>query len=606
MVGQSRKWMILIATTCIQAFAGTNFDFSSYSSTLKSVLGISQLQLNYLSVASDMGKAFGWCSGVSLMCLPLWVVLFMAAFLGVFGYGVQWLVIKQVITLPYFLVFVLCLVAGCSICWFNTVCFVLCIRNFPTNRALALSLTIGFNGVSAALYTLIANAINPDDETLYLFLNALVPLLASSLALVPILRQPPLQLLSTDTTGRDSFVFFVLNVLAVFTGLYLLLLNSLSSKASRARILLGGALILLLLPLCLPGIVCGRSWARRTVHTPAFCLEGPTFSSFDPDDFDQLHKELIGNDRNNNSSSVNPFSETNKEGLFGMIMEKGRLTVLGEEHPARLLVRRLDFWLYYVAYFCGGTIGLVYSNNLGQIAQSLGYYSQISAIVTLYSSFSFFGRLLSAAPDFMREYVFTANCVYSVYKLASTSPAIVRLFACKLPLLKFDNLCRYILRTRDKLDFARTGWLAIAVVPTPIAFFLLAASGGEAALLASTAMIGLSSGFIFAAAVSITSELFGPNSVSVNHNILITNIPIGSFLYGLLAALVYDSNVKSSNQENLLEEAMVCMGRDCYQQTFIWWGCISLLGLISSLLLFLRTRLAYYGYQRNRGRTQVS
>ncbi|MBA0590784.1 hypothetical protein Gorai_019476, partial [Gossypium raimondii] len=395
--------------------------------------------------------------------------------------------------------------------------------------ALALSLTISFNGVSAALYTLIANAINPDDETLYLFLNALVPLLASSLALVPILRQPPLQLLSTDTTSWDSFVFFVLNVLAVFTGLYLLLLNSLSSKASRARILLGGALILLLLPLCLPGIVCGRSWARRTVHTPAFCLEGPTFSSLDPDDFDQLHKELIGNDRNNNSSSVNPFSETNKEGLFGMIMEKGRLTVLGEEHPARLLVRRLDFWLYYVAYFCGGTIGLVYSNNLGQIAQSLGYYSQISAIVTLYSSFSFFGRLLSAAPEFMREYVFTANCVYSVYKLASTSPAIVRLFAW---------------------------WLAIAVVPTPIAFFLLAASGGEAALLASTAMIGLSSGFIFAAAVSITSELFGPNSVSVNHNILITNIPIGSFLYGLLAALVYDSNVKSSNQENLLEEAM--------------------------------------------------
>ncbi|KAH1082987.1 hypothetical protein J1N35_022748 [Gossypium stocksii] len=559
MVGQSRKWMILIATTWIQAFTGTNFDFSSYSSTLKSVLGISQLQLNYLSVASDMGKAFGWCCGVSLMCLPLWVVLFMAAFLGLFGYGAQWLVIKQVITLPYFLVFVLCLVAGCSICWFNTVCFVLCIRNFPTNRALALSLTISFNGVSAALYTLIANAINPDDETLYLFLNALVPLLASSLALVPILRQPPLQLLSTENTSRDSFVFFVLNVLAVFTGLYLLLLNSLSSKASRARILLGGALILLLLPLFLPGIVCGRSWARRTVHTPAFCLEGPTFSSFDPDDFDQLHKELIGNDRNNNSSSVNSFSETNKEGLFGMIMEKGRLTVLGEEHPARLLVRRLDFWLYYVAYFCGGTIGLVYSNNLGQIAQSLGYYSQISAVVTLYSSFSFFGRLLSAAPDFMRV----------------------------------------------KLYFARTGWLAIAVVPTPIAFFLLAASGGEAALLASTAMIGLSSGFIFAAAVSITSELFGPNSVSVNHNILITNIPIGSFLYGLLAALVYDSNVKSSNQENL-EEAMVCMGRDCYQQTFIWWGCISLLGLISSLLLFLRTRPAYYGYQRNRSRTQVS
>lgn len=102
--GQSRKWMILVATIWIQAFTGTNFDFSSYSSDLKSVLGISQLQLNYLSMASDMGKALGWCSGVSLLYFPLWVVMFMAALMGFFGYGLQWLVIQRFIYLPYFLV----------------------------------------------------------------------------------------------------------------------------------------------------------------------------------------------------------------------------------------------------------------------------------------------------------------------------------------------------------------------------------------------------------------------------------------------------------------------------------------------------------------------
>ncbi|KAF7152613.1 hypothetical protein RHSIM_Rhsim01G0134300 [Rhododendron simsii] len=96
--------MILVASTWIQAFTGTNFDFSSYSSELKSVLGISQLELNYLSVASDMGKAFGWCSGVSLLYFPLWVVMFIAAFMGLLGYGIQWLVIRGVISLPYFLV----------------------------------------------------------------------------------------------------------------------------------------------------------------------------------------------------------------------------------------------------------------------------------------------------------------------------------------------------------------------------------------------------------------------------------------------------------------------------------------------------------------------
>ncbi|KAG4135787.1 hypothetical protein ERO13_D08G238500v2 [Gossypium hirsutum] len=543
MAVRSRKWMILVATIWIQAFTGTNFDFSSYSSTLKSVLGISQLQLNYLSVASDMGKAFGWCSGVFLMYFPLWVVMFMAAFFGFFGYALQWLVIKQIISLPYFLVFLLCLIAGCSITWFNTVCFVLCIRNFPSNRALALSLTISFNGVSAALYTLIANAINPKDDTLYLFLNALVPLLASCLALIPIIRQRPLQL-STYTINQDPFIFIVLNVLAVITGLYLLLLNSLSSEALRARTLLLGALILLFLPLCLPGIVCDRNWGFRT-NSSLVDLSDP-----------ELHTELIEKDQSN-SLNIEPFSAINKEGLFEKVMEKGRLTMLGEEHPARLLVCRWDFWLYYVAYFCGGTIGLVYSNNLGQITQSLGYNSKISAVVTLYSSFSFFGRLFSAAPDFLH----------------------------------------------GKVNFARTGWLAVALVPTPIAFFLLAVSGSEVVLHASTAMIGLSSGFVFSAAVSITSELFGPNSAGINHNILITNIPIGSLLYGLLAALVYDSNVTSSVDKNVLQEAIVCMGRDCYIQTFIFWGCISLLGLISSFLLFLRTRPAYDDHETNRNRT---
>lgn len=135
-------------------------------------------------------------------------------------------------------------------------------------------------------------------------------------------------------------------------------------------------------------------------------------------------------------------------------------------------------------------------------------------------------------------------------------------------------------------------------MPTPIAFLLLATSGSEAALRTGTALIGLSSGFVFSAAVSITSELFGPNSAGVNHNILITNIPIGSLLYGLLAALVYDSNEGNSIKLIFLKDTTLCMGRKCYQQTFIWWGCISIVGLVSSFLLFLRTRQAYVHFDR--------
>lgn len=296
--------------------------------------------------------------------------------------------------------FLLCLLAGCSICWFNTICYVLCIQNFPTNRALAISLSISYGGLSAALYTLIAKSINPENDTIYLFLNALVPVFTSSLALIPILRQPPPQQLSADAVRRDSFIFLILNILAVITGLYLLLLNSASSTASRARILFTGSAVLLFLPLCLPGIVCARKWAYQAIQT-GFHFDPLSFNLVDVDEI-ELQKDLIGKEQSSatNGSSYDVIDEG---GCFRKLMEKDRLIMLGEEYPARLLVRKLDFWLYYVAYFCGGTIGLVYSNNLGQIAQSLGHYSQLNFIITIYSTCSFFGRLLSAAPEFLHE-----------------------------------------------------------------------------------------------------------------------------------------------------------------------------------------------------------
>ncbi|KAG7542234.1 Nodulin-like [Arabidopsis thaliana x Arabidopsis arenosa] len=564
MAGQSRKWMILVATIWIQAFTGTNFDFSAYSSDLKSVLGISQVQLNYLAVASDLGKVFGWSSGLALMYFPLWTVLFAAAFMGFVGYGVQWLVITHFISLPYIMVFLCCLLAGLSICWFNTVCFVLCISNFPANRSLALSLTVSFNGVSAALYTLAYNAINPTSPELYLLLNALIPLIVSFTAIIPILRQPPFEPLPPDGVRRDSLMFLLLNILAALNGVYLLLFGSNSTDLTSARLLFGGAIVLLIFPLCIPGLVIARNWYNRTIHT-SFRLEGSGFILVDPDEL-ELHKGMLAHEANregyqllNDDVVQNPVKtvaveeDDSDESCCKKLITRDQLEGLGIEHSLSLLLRRSDFWLYYIAYFCGGTIGLVYSNNLGQIAQSLGQSSNTTTLVTLYSSFSFFGRLLSATPDYIRA----------------------------------------------KVYFARTGWLAIALLPTPFALFLLASSGNASALQAGTALMGLSSGFIFAAAVSITSELFGPNSVGVNHNILITNIPIGSLIYGFLAALVYDSH-GFTGTKSMTAESVVCMGRDCYYLTFVWWGCLSLLGLGSSLVLFIRTRRAYQRFEQAR------
>ncbi|CAA3010004.1 NUCLEAR FUSION DEFECTIVE 4-like [Olea europaea subsp. europaea] len=39
-----------------------------------------------LATASDLGKMFGWSSGLALMYLPLWAVMFTAALMGFIGY----------------------------------------------------------------------------------------------------------------------------------------------------------------------------------------------------------------------------------------------------------------------------------------------------------------------------------------------------------------------------------------------------------------------------------------------------------------------------------------------------------------------------------------
>lgn len=295
-------------------------------------------------------------------------------------------------------VFLLCLLAGCSICWFNTVCFVLCIKNFPSIRPLALSLTVSFNGVSAALYNLAVRSLTP-SSALYLLLNALIPLFTSVVALFPILNQPPIPIDSppSDVVKRDQLTFLKLNLLAVVTGLYLLFLHP--SSSSMAISLFLGAIFLLILPLCIPGIIYARDWFNRAIYS-SFSFDSILV---DPHDL-ELHKALLSSDNDavNGLDNADVSSQSIDADEGCLCIQKDQLVMLGDEHRAQRLLRRLDFWLYYVAYLCGGTVGLVYSNNLGQIAQSLGHGLMNSKLITVYSSFSFFGRLLSAAPDFIQ------------------------------------------------------------------------------------------------------------------------------------------------------------------------------------------------------------
>jgi hypothetical protein len=225
-------------------------------------------------------------------------------------------------------VFLVCLVAGCSICWFNTVCFVLCILSFSaSNRPLALSLSISFNGLSTAFYTLFANAFSPTSPSVYLLLNAILPLAASILALPAILLCHTHDSHLQSVPKYDRHTFLGLNILAFITGIYLVVFGSLNTTRSAAWVILTGAMVLLALPLIIPA--CSS------------CSYVDTHSIDSASHHDDPHKPLlVGNNLQNESNAVmEKAMEQQLQGSSGgTILDKGHLVVLGEEHSAKRLI----------------------------------------------------------------------------------------------------------------------------------------------------------------------------------------------------------------------------------------------------------------------------
>ena len=99
------KWLGFVTAIWVQAVCGNNYTFSNYSDALKSLMSLTQLELNNLSVAKDVGKAFGLLSGLASDRWPTSVLLIIWSLQGFIGYGVQWLVVSERISpLPYWLV----------------------------------------------------------------------------------------------------------------------------------------------------------------------------------------------------------------------------------------------------------------------------------------------------------------------------------------------------------------------------------------------------------------------------------------------------------------------------------------------------------------------
>ncbi|KAK6927173.1 Nodulin-like [Dillenia turbinata] len=514
MPSRTLQWLSLVGVIWLQSINGTNTNFPAYSSQLKLLLSLSQLQLNNLAFASDAGKLFGLISGIALVYLPLYLVLMIGSLLGLIGYGLQYLFLaNQISSLSFWHVFFLSILAGNSICWINTVCYVVTIQNFPSYHQVAVGLSTSYIGLSAKIYTDIVDAFVPSfpikKAKAYLLLNSILPLL------VCIISAPIVRIIDVGKPSRMDGGFIVTFAITIAMGMFAVIssFGSTSSRTMGSRLIGIGAF--LLAPLMVP-------LAEKT--RDAFRLKWWTDREGRVCDFTI--------DEENVAESVEDGMEQNEK-----IPEAQEIHVK-EEIGVKLMLGRIDFWLYFFVYISGATLGLVFLNNLGQIAESR-QCSRISSLVSLSSSFSFFGRLLPSLLDYFLS--------------------------------------------RSKHLMSRPASVVLLMAPLSGAFFLLV-NGENFSLYLGTAIIGVCTGAITSIAVSMTTELFGTKNFGKNHNVVVANIPLGSFVYGYTAALRYR---REGNGEAR------CLGIECYKKTFIMWGSLCALGTFFAFVLYVRTRKFY-------------
>lgn len=533
------KWLGFVTAVWVQAISGNNYTFSNYSDAIKSLMALTQLQLNNLSVAKDIGKAFGLLAGIASDRLPTSVILLIGSVEGFIGYGVQWLVVsRRIQPLPYWAMCIFMCMGGNSSTWMNTAILVTCIRNFRKNRGPVSGILKGYVGLSTAIFTDICSALFADDPAKFLIMLSVVPFVVCLTAIVFLREIPPSS--TSAEENEDTKYFGVINILAVVIALYLLAFDVTGAHGRLfSQIFAAVLLVLLASPISIPIYLALKDFIRPCSDSRTMDVERNVTEPL-------LAKEV-----------KEPVVEVENNVEVTELIEKRR-PVLGEEHTIIEALKTLDFWVLFVSFLCGVGTGLTVMNNMGQMGLALGY-TDVSMFVSLTSIWGFFGRILSG---WVSEYFI---------KRAGTPRPI---------------------------------WNAASQILMAVGYVIMAIAM-PGSLYVGSIVVGICYGVRIAVSVPTASELFGLKYYGLIYNILILNLPLGSFLFsGLLAGFLYDSQAIST-----AGGGNTCLGAHCYRLVFVVMAIACIIGFGLDLLLAFRTKSIYskiYASRRSKKASSMS
>ncbi|GLT42910.1 hypothetical protein SLA2020_168870 [Shorea laevis] len=516
------KWLGFVTAVWVQAISGNNYTFSNYSDSLKTLMNLTQLQLNNLSVAKDIGKAFGLLAGLSSDFFPSWVLLLIGSIEGVIGYGAQWLVVSERIKpLPYWQMCIFLCLGGNSTTWMNTSILVTCIRNFRRNRGPVSGILKGYVGLSTAIFTDLCAALFSNSPSQFLLMLAIIPL-AVCLTAVFFLREVP-DSVSASQEKEETRYFTVFNSVAVVVAVYLLAYDLIGSSSQVFSLVFATVLLVLLAsPLVVPAYAFLKSWQLGGAETDVERQEP------------FLRKEIVAAEKE--AAAADEVVVAEDEAVVK------RKPMIGEDHTIFEALWTLDFWVLFVSFLCGVGTGLAVMNNMAQIGLALGH-ADVSIFVSLTSIWGFFGRIISGSAS------------------------------------------EYYLK---KAGTPRPLWNAASQILMAVGYILMALAV-PGSLYVGSIVVGICYGVRLAITVPTASELFGLKYYGLIYNILVLNLPLGSFLFsGLLAGYLYDAQATPT-----AGGGNTCVGAHCYRLVFIIMAIACAVGFGLDVLLAIRTKDVY-------------
>lgn len=595
------RWIVLAASSWMEASSGTSYMFGMYSQNFKTTLGYNQKMVDGVGMAKDIGGNVGITSGFVGDYCPCWVVLLIGAIQNAFGYGMLWLALTGRIPNPTFwqMCFYICIGTN-GATFFNTAALVTSVRNFPSNRGPVVGLLKGYIGLSGAIFTQLYLALYAPDKDAFLLMASWLPSLVAFLVMPLIHPLPPI-----EEPGERKNLLLVLSA-GISLAFYLLgasLLDEAFVMGNSVSLAVSiGALIILFIPAVIalkPGLEKTGGGGPDSLTTPLIrseegtenrssmsALTGPLAKRRSTDAFPvgaplgtdlaissrlkmrprpgQPHQVLAA------PESEEPLMDEEKRANFisGERPYVGRPR-RGEDHNLLQALVSLDFWLIYVSMTLASGSGLTAINNLGQIGRSLGYdQNAIGVFVSLMSIWNFLGRV---GGGFISE-------------------SFVRSKGIPRPL------------------FMVVTQLAMAVG------HLIFATAFPGSLYVASVIVGLTYGAQWGVMPAVASEVFGLRYFSTLYNWLTITNPTGSYLLSVcIAGYLYDIEAEKDQRAAPPtslppppdeSKALLCSGAHCFRVTFIIMACACVVASLASLTLTLLSR-SYYAFEFNR-RQQLS